>query len=82
MLSQGIKSRSFFFKPQVNSLSILNTLKTSQKDSIKAVQHNTDSSYHRIRKKTVKFLIQSAEKFEFSQETKHYAIALLDTLLF
>ena len=80
--SQGLKSQQFDFKPEVNYFSILSSLKQVKQDSIKSIQYNTNTSYYQLRKKKIKFLIQCSDRFEFGQETKHYAISLLDTLLF
>ena len=88
-VSQALKdNKKFLFSPDANPLDIMSTMRKYDKDldnklnSLMASQtFNSDARYLIYRRKTINTLISSSDRFNFTSETKHFAITLFDCIL-
>ena len=91
VICQAIKDHpKLQFRPDFNLLSIIRSLKkyeglpsgnNSEELSCANVKYNPQAKYLKYRRKTVRALFQTSERFGFNNETVHHAIALLDGAL-
>lgn len=91
MICQAIKDHpKLQFRPDFNLLSVVRCLKKyqglssgndSEELSCANVKYNPQAKYLKYRRKTVRALFQTSERFGFNNETVHHAIALLDGAL-
>ena len=91
VLCQAIKEHpNFSYRPDFNLLSIMKSLKKFQglpyppcamSQPQGKSNYNSQSKYLKYRRKTIRTLFQTSERFGFNNDTVHHAISLFDGTL-